>query len=164
VHYPDLTAPAGWPYHRQGLQIRIVPPGATLDSAEATIVVSPLVPRVATTPPPEELIEGALFAEQRTRLELTERKGPTRIKAASGLEGVALEITGFVRPAAPVERRIYVMFADALCGYAVSYLAWQPTFARHVDAFWATAKSVRPFRGRQVAPSGLSPVALLYSD
>jgi hypothetical protein len=164
VFYPDLTAPAGWPYHRQGLQIRVVPPGATLDTAEATIVISPLVARLPTTPPPEELVENAIFAEQRLRLEVSAQKGPTKAKAASGLEGISLEITAFVRPAAPIERRVYVMYADALCYYAVSYLAWEATFERHVEAFWATARSVRPFRGRHLAPSGPSPLGMLYSD
>lgn len=164
VFYPDLTAPPGWPYYRQGLQIRVVPPGATLDSAEATIVVSPLVPRQPSTPPPEELVEDAIFAEQRARLEVTDRKGPTKLKAASGLEGIALEIVGFVRPTGPVERRAYVMYGDALCYYAVTYLAWEQTFARHVEAFWTVAKSVRPFRGRHIAPSGPSPLGMLYSD
>jgi hypothetical protein len=164
VHYPDVTAPPGWPYFRQALQIRVVPPGATPDTAEATMVISPLVPRLASTPPPAELVEAALFAEQRARLELTEQKGPAKLKAASGLEGISFEVAGFVRPMAPIEKRIYVMYADALCYYAVSYLAWEQTFARHVDAFWAMARSVRPFRGRQIPPSGPSPLALLYND
>jgi hypothetical protein len=56
------------------------------------------------------------------------------------------------------------MLADALCYYAVSYLAWQETFTTHVDAFWATARSVRPFRGRHLPPSGPSPDALIYQD
>lgn len=164
VHYPDLQPPAGWPYFRQELQIRIVPPGTTLDSAEATIVVSPLVPRQESTPPPAELIEGALFAEERERFEIVSRKGPSAEKAASGLEGVSYDVVGFVRPRSPNERRLYVMYADDLCLYAVSYLAWERTFDLHLDAFRQTARSVRPFRGSLMMPTGQSPVAVLYSD
>jgi hypothetical protein len=164
VHYPDLAPPAGWPYFRQDLQIRIVPPGTTPDSAEATIVVSPLVPRQATTPPPGELIEEALFHEERERFEIVSRKGPDKVKAASGLEGVAVEVVGFVRPRSPHERRLYVMYGDEICLYAVSYLAWDRAFDRYVEAFRETARSVRPFRGTLLHPTGQSPVALLYRD
>jgi hypothetical protein len=164
VHYPDLQPPAGWPYFRQDLQIRIVPPGTTLDSAEATIVVSPLVPRQPTTPSPEELIEAALFAEERERLEIVSRAAPQPFKADSGLAGVSLEVVAFVRPRAPNERRRYVMVADELCLYAVSYLAWERTFEHHLEAFVEMARSLRPFRGALLMPTGQSPVALLYSD
>jgi hypothetical protein len=164
VHYPDLHPPAGWPYFRQELQIRLVPPGNTLDSADSTIVVSPLVPRQPTTPSPEELIEAALFAEERERFEIVTRKGPEKVKAASGLEGISFEVLGFVRPRSPNERRLYVMFADEICLYAVSYLAWERSFDRHLAAFWETARSLRPFRGTLLYPTGMSPLATLYSD
>ncbi len=164
VHYPDLVTPAGWPYFRQGLQIRVVPPDTTPETAEAAIVISPLVPRAPTTPSPAELIEAAIFEEERQRLEIVEQKGPQATRADSGLEGVFYEIAGYVRPRAPLERRIYVMFQDDLCCYGVSYLAWDATYATHLAAFWSAARSVRPFRGRHVPPSGPSPLAIIYGD
>jgi hypothetical protein len=164
VHYPDLVTPAGWPYFRQGLQIRVVPPERTLETAEATIVVSPLVPRLPSMPSPRELVEAALLEEARQRFEVEGRAGPEPARSDAGLEGISLEVSGHVRPAGPPERRIYVMYADALCFYAVSYLAWAATYATHLDAFRATARSVRPFRGRHLPPTGPSPDALIYRD
>ena len=164
VHYPDLVTPAGWPYFRQGLQIRVIPPERTLDSAEATIVISPLVPRLPSMPPPAELIEAAVAEEERLRFAISRRTGPDPARSDAGLEGIALELAGYVRPAGPPERRLYVMLADALCYYAVSYLAWESTWAQHLEDFNATVRSVRPFRGRHIAPSGPSPDALIYGE
>ena len=164
VHYPDLVTPTGWPYFRQGLQIRVVPPESTLETAEATIVISPLVPRMPTMPSPEALVDAALLEEARQRFEIEGRKGPDRARSDGGLDGISLEVTGFVRPNSPLERRLYVMYADTLCFYAVSYLAWAETFATHLEAFWATARSLRPFRGRHLPPTGPSPDANIYGD
>ncbi len=164
LHYPDLSTPVGWPYHRQGLQIRLVPPGRTLDDAETMIVVSPLVPRQENLPPPDKLVEAAIFTEARQRLEVVSQKGPTPVTSSAGLEGVSYEVLGYVRPRFPREKRIYVMYADTLCYYAVSYLATEPAYDQHAETFWTVAKSIRPFRGRRLAPTAQSPIASLYSD
>ncbi len=164
VHYPDLTPPSGWTAATQGLQVRLVPAGDTLADADVAIIVSPLVPRQPLLPPPEKLIEEALFAESRQRLEITAQSGPKPEKTVSGLAGVAVEVEGYVRPASAPERRIYVMYADSLCYYGVSYLARATQFDAHVADFWATARSIRPFRGRLLPPTGPSPLAMLYSE
>jgi hypothetical protein len=164
VHYPDLVSPSGWPYFRQELQIRIVPPGSTVDTADAALVVSPLVPRLPTVPTAEALIEEAISAEERDRLEVERTDGPKETRADSGLAGIFYDVLGYVRPRSPRERRLYVMFSDELCHYAVSYLAWEEAFERHVAVFWQMAHSVRPFHGSLVLPSGPSPIASLYSD
>jgi hypothetical protein len=164
VHYPDLTPPSGWHSAIQGLQVRLVPPGATIADSDVVIIVSPLVPRQPLLPSPADLIEEAIFAESRQRLEVVAHKGPTADRTLSGLAGVAVELQAFVRPFSAPERRIYAMYADNVCYYAVSYLAREATFAAHVAAFWATARSIRPFRGRVLHPTGPSPLAVLYSD
>jgi hypothetical protein len=164
LHYPDVATPVGWPYFRQGLQIRLVPPGRNLDDAETMIVISPLVPRQDGLPPPDKLIEAAIFAEARQRFEVVSQKGPAAVASQAGLEGVSYEVLGYVRPRFPREKRIYVMFADPICYYAVSYLATEPAFERDAAIFWKTARSMRPFRGHKLAPSGPSPLATIYSD
>jgi hypothetical protein len=164
LHYPDLIAPTGWQSALQGLQVRLVPPGDTLADADVAIIVSPLVPRQPLLPPPAEVIEDAIFTESRQRLEVTSQKGPIPEKTTSGLVGVAYEVEGFVRPVSAPERRIYAMYADSLCYYAVSYLARATAFAAHVQTFWAAARSIRPFRGRVLPPTGPSPTAVLYSE
>jgi hypothetical protein len=164
LHYPDVTMPVGWPYFRQGLQIRLVPPGRTLDDTLNLIVVSPLVPRQDGLPPPEDLIEATIFAESRQRFEVIGQKGPTPARSRAGLDGVSYDVLGYVRPRSQRERRVYVVYADALCYYSLSSLATESAFDEHALAFWEAARSVRPFRGRRLAPTGPSPVALLYSD
>ena len=164
IHYPDLVPPPGWVAGAQGLQVRLVPPGETLAGSDCAIIVSPLVPRQPLLPPPEKLVEETLFTEARHRLEITKQKGPTAQKAASGLAGVSYEVDGYVRPRSAPEKRIYVIYSDSLCYYAIAYLARATAFEAHVADFWATARSVRPFRGRAVAPTSASPTATLYSD
>jgi hypothetical protein len=164
VHYPDLTPPTGWDSALQGLQVRIVPPGETLAEADVSIIVSPLVPRQPLLPPPADLIAEALFTESRQRLDIVSQKGPTPDKTLGGLLGVSFEVECYVRPFSPREKRVYVMYSDAICCYAVSYLARAPSFAKHLPAFWAAARSIRPFRGKLLHPSGPSPTATLYSD
>jgi hypothetical protein len=164
VHYPDLVAPLGWLSGRQGLQVRFVPPDAPADDPDVTIVVSPLVPRQPLLPPPDQVIEEAIFAEERQRFEIITKKGPFSEKTASGLTGVSFEVLGYPRPRWPREKRLYVMYADEICYYAVSYLAREASFSTHVETFWVAARSLRPFRGRLVPPTGPSPTATLYSD
>lgn len=164
VHYPDLVPPSGWHSAQQGLQVRLVPPRETLADASVAIIVSPLVPRQPLLPPPAQLIEEAIFEEARQRLEIVAQKGPTPDKTATGLAGVSYELQAFVRPLSAPERRIYAMYFDSLCYYGISYLARETAFAQHVNAFWTTARSIRPFRGRVLHPTGPSPLAALYSD
>jgi hypothetical protein len=164
VHYPDLVAPPGWSAGTQGLQVRLVPPGAFLDDADVAIVISPLVPRQPLLPPPAQLIEEAIFTESRRRFEVVSQKGPTPDKTQTGLAGVSYEVVGYPRPRWPREKRNYVIYSDTLCYYAVSYLAREEKWKQHVEAFWAAARSIRPFRGRMLAPTAASPVATLYSD
>jgi hypothetical protein len=162
--YPDLVAPTGWTAGAQGMQVRLVPPGARVDDADVAIVISPLVPRQPLLPPPEKLIEDAISAESRTRFEVTSKKGPTADKTASGLGGVWFEIGGYPRPRWPREKRIYVMYADSLCYYGISYLAREDRWKEHAERFWAAARSIRPFRGRVLKPTAASPIATLYAD
>ena len=127
-------------------------------------MISPLVPRQPLLPPPSQLIEEAIFAESRRRFEVVTQKGPTPEKSTTGLTGVAYEVVGYPRPRWPREKRIYVMYADSLCYYGVSYLAREERWKDHVEAFWATARSIRPFRGRILTPTAASPIATLYAD
>ena len=164
VHYPDLVTPPGWLSGTQGLQVRLVPPRSTLDDADVAIIISPLVPRQPLLPPPSQIIEEAIFAESRQRFEVVSQKGPTPEKSTTGLVGVAYEVLGYPRPRWPREKRNYVMYADSLCYYGISYLAREEVWKQHVEAFWAAARSIRPFRGKIIAPSAPSPIATLYSD
>jgi hypothetical protein len=160
IHYPDLTPPPEWTQVHVGLQVRLVPPGETAASSAAAIVISPLVPRQPNIPPPEKLIEEAIFYEAREHFEVQEQKGPTTVKSAAGLAGVSFDVVGYPRPAFPRERRVYVMYADALCYYGVSYVAAEDAFAKHEKLFWAVAKSVRPFHGSVIKPEIASPHAI----
>lgn len=164
VHYPDLTPPVGWQSALQGLQVRLVPPGETLADADVCIIVSPLVPRQPLLPPPAQLIEEVLFTEARQRLEIVSQKGPSPDKTLGGMAGVCFEVECYVRPASPRERRVYVMYSDAVCYYAISLLARATVFAQFVQIFWGAARSIRPFRGKLLHPSGPSPTAMLYRD
>jgi hypothetical protein len=162
IHYPDLTAPPGWAQFHLGLQVRLVPPGETAESSPVTIVISPLVPRQPNIPPPEKLVEAAIFYEARERFEIEEQKGPSGVKAATGLQGISYEVLGYPRPAYPRERRLYVMYADAICYYGISYLAEQSAFGQHDKLFWNVAKSVRPFQGTVVPPELKSPHSIYF--
>jgi hypothetical protein len=158
LHYPDIVAPHGWTYFRAGPQIRLIPPGTRRDTATATIIVSPLVPRQPQMPAPEVLIQMAIEAEAKMSFEITAQVGPTPATTATGLAGASYDVTGYARPAGTVEHRLYVMLADALCYYGVSYLASQATFAEHTADFWAVVQSVRPFEGRVAADQTRPPV------
>lgn len=157
LHYPDIVAPAGWSYFRVAAQVRLIPPATRADTAEAVIIVSPLVPRTPALPKPDQLIEEALDAEIRLRFEPTVHGSFKTAKSDSGLAGVSLEVTGYARPRALTERRVYVVYADDLCVYGVSYLASDTAYAQHLDTFWRVAKSVKPFRGKMVQPAAWTP-------
>lgn len=134
----------------------MMPPGLPPEGAPLAIVVSPLVGRQPKLPPPELLIQMALEAEAKVAFEITQQLGPTAIATATGLAGVSFDVTGYVRPAGAVERRIYVMLADQVCCYGLTYLAQgDALFAHHLAAFWAVVQSVRPFEGKVGAPPSL---------
>jgi len=155
LHYPDLVAPSGWSYFRVAAQVRLIPPGAHAETAEATIIISPLVPRTPALASPEKLIEEALDAEIRFRFEPIARGATKPVQAASGLAGMSLEVSGYARPRALTEKRIYVVYADDVCFYGINYLASDTGYVQHLDTFWRVARSVKPFRGRVVHPGDL---------
>jgi hypothetical protein len=62
--------------------------------------------------------------------------------------GCFYEVRGHIRPSPAIERRIYVMYADALCYYGIHYLADDPSYERFLKPFWDAARSVKPFAGR----------------
>lgn len=156
LHYPDLTPPAGWTYVRQGSQIRLAPPGTPHALATAAIIVSPLLARHERLPPPAELIAMAITVEEKNSLQISRRLGPMATKTDSGLQGIYFEIWGFTGPNRPEEHRLYVLFADALCYYGINYVASVAAFAEHEATFWATARSIQPFRGRVAPPATVS--------
>jgi hypothetical protein len=164
VQYPDLQPPPRWNHFRQGLQVRLIPPEARPEDAPASIVVSPLVPRLPHLLPIDKLVEAAIFAESRQRFEVLSQKGPQKAKAEAGLTGVIYEIHGYPRPQFPREKRIYVMYADEVCYYGLSYLAAEAAYDAHLQTFWAVAGSVRPYQGRLVVAQGASPLGAMYQE
>jgi hypothetical protein len=144
--YPDLDPPAGWALTPVGVQLRLTPPGTSLDSAGAAIIVPPLVGVTANLPPTDRLLEYTLEAEAKERLEVAERSGPTPFVATSGLHGSILFVTGYARPAGPMERRIYVAYRDERALYSVNYLASQDAYGQYEPTFLSVARSVRPLR------------------
>jgi hypothetical protein len=161
LHYPDIVPPPDWTYFRVGPQIRLIPPGTRRDTATAAIIISPLVPRQPQMPAPEVLIPMAIEAEAKVSFEITAQAGPTPVETATGLSGASFDVSGYARPSGPVEHRLYVMLADPLCYYGVSYLANQAASGEHVAAFWSVVQSVRPFDGRIAPDQPRPPVPLL---
>lgn len=157
LDYPELVPPEGWTYVQQGSQIRLLPPGSAAAQAEASIVVAPLLGKHERLPALDKLIELALDTECQVRFTLRERGASRQVASDTGLHGVSLEVSGYARPDGPPERRIYVLYGDAQCVYGISYLAREDAFARHLDTFWATARSLRPFTGRVLSPPQLDP-------
>ncbi|MCE9577583.1 MAG: hypothetical protein K8W52_30820 [Deltaproteobacteria bacterium] len=153
LQYPDLVPPPEWTYFRVGAQVRLIPPGTRADTAPVAIIISPLVPRQPQMPGPEMLVRMALEAEAQASFEITAQLGPTPIETDTGLRGVSFDVTGYARPSRPVEHRLYVMLADDVCFYGISYLASPGAFETHLATFWHTVHSVRPFAGRAAAPS-----------
>jgi hypothetical protein len=156
LHHPDLAAPPmGWSYLRVGSQIRLSPPG-NVDGAEgAAIVISPLVARHKGLPSIERVIAAAIDTEGKTRLQVLERSGPMAMKTTTGLAGCCFEVRGEVRGRAMdaggvIERRVYVMYSDALCYYGINYLAGEAVYEKHLKLFLEAARSVKPFQGRVV--------------
>lgn len=153
IHYPDLgVPPTGWTYVRVGTQMRLSPPGPRPGGHNATIVVAPLIPRHDGLPPIDKLIELALEAEEQLGFQVTEKTGPTPANTTTGLNGCSYEVRGYVRPRSAIERRAYVMYADPLCYYGISYVADEQTYETYQKLFWEVARSIKPFQGRIVAP------------
>jgi hypothetical protein len=157
LDYPDLLPPEGWTYVQQGTQIRLLPPGSTAAQPEAAIVIAPLLGKHERLPPLPKLIELALDTECQVRFTLRERGAPQPLTSDTGLRGVSQEVSGYARPDGPPERRIYVLYGDDQCVYGISYLAREDAFARHLDTFWAAARSLRPFTGRVLSPPQIDP-------
>jgi hypothetical protein len=152
LQYPDLVVPHGWHHLRVGPQIRLMPPDAPPEEAEAVIILSPLLPRTPAVAAPDKLIEDTLDMEVRQRFEVLSRTQPKAVETTTGLKGVFIEVSGYARPKALTEKRIYVVYADSLVYYGVSYLASDTGYARQVKVFWECAKSLRPFRGKPIHP------------
>lgn len=149
LHYFDFDPPAGWNGFRVRNQIRLVPPNTPPDRTHHAIVVSPLVPRTAVLPPAATLIQKALAAETNlTGAKVEDSQGPQPVKTDTGLAGVCFDVR--VRIPAGLERRLYVMYADEVCYYGISYLAEAARFDEHVEAFWTAARSIKPFAGKLV--------------
>lgn len=146
--YPEIAPPPGWTARPYGSQIRLSPP----EGEGAAIYLGPLVGRHERLPPPERLIELALALEEETRFTVTRRGAALPVESEGGLRGVSLEVDGYVRPGAPPERRVYVVYGDARCCYGLSYAAPLEAFPVHEGAFWALARSLRPFAGEVLAP------------
>lgn len=143
IQWPDLgTPPLGWGYARQGVAIHLVPPGAVVGHARATIVVAPMVPVSAQMPPPDVVIDQALNAERaRQGLVVAEDTGAVAVSSASGLRGVRREVV-VVHPGGARQRRAYVMYRDGTWLYGVTYLADEATWATFLPTFDAAASTV----------------------
>ncbi len=160
LHYFDFEPPTGWNGFRVGNQVRLIPPNMPPDKAHHAIIVSPLVPRTKRLPPAEVLIEQALAAEAKlTGAKVEDKQGPQPVKTTTGLAGVCFDVR--VRIPAGLERRLYVMYADELCYYGLSYLAEAVRFDEHVETFWTAARSIKPFTGKLVE---LPPEFAHYTD
>lgn len=151
LHYPDVTAPPGWTHGPHSTQIRFLPPGEPSDSPCAALYLSPLVARHPALPALEQLLARAIATERDARLILTDFREPSAVTAHSGLAGLCVEIACTIRGTQIAERRLYVMYADSLCYYGITYIAVPRVFAQHLEAFWGTAKSKVPFKGRAVS-------------
>ena len=168
LHYPDLGAPPpGWTYARAGSQLRLSPPGSSnAEAGSAAIVISPLVARDADRdqrhglPAIDRLIEMAIETEEKLGLEVLERRGPNAMRTTTGLVGCSYEVRAQRPPPSPeaaapalVERRLYVMYSDALCCYGIHYLADETVYETHLKLFLDAARSLKPFSGRVTAPA-----------
>lgn len=153
LHYFDFVPPPRWNGFRIGRQVRLCPPETPPAEAKNFIVVSPLFPRSPSLPPADVLFEQALaFEVQNTPAKLLSRNGPVPTKSDHGLAGVYYEVT--VEKPDHVERRLYVMLVDELCGYGLSYAGWSDVFDNHVEEFWTSVRTIKPFAGRIVTPTG----------
>ena len=150
LHYPDLTAPAGWTRAPHATQVRFLPPGESPTSPTVAIYLSPLVARHPQLPSLERLIAQTIEVERDARLILNDFREPVAVSAQSGLTGICVELACTVRDTLLAERRLYVMYADALCYYGITYIAAPEVYEQHLATFWSVARSLLPFKGRAV--------------
>jgi hypothetical protein len=153
LHYFDFVPPSRWNGFRIGRQVRLCPPDTPPAEAKNFIVVSPLFPRAPGLPSAETLFDQALaFELQNTQAKLVRKNGPVPTKSDHGLAGIYFEAT--VEKPDHVENRLYVMLADDLCNYGLSYAGWTDVFDKYVDDFWTSVRTIKPFIGRLVMPAG----------
>jgi hypothetical protein len=153
LHYFDFVPPPGWSGFRRDNQVRLIPPNTVPEQAACAIIVSPLVPRSAALPPAEVLFEQTLRAECAiTNAEVLTKNGPLPAHSDHGLSGVSFDV--WLKTAAGIERRLYVLLVDELCYYSINYLSSEPAFAAYELVFWAAVRTIKPFAGRIVLPSG----------
>lgn len=148
-----------------GTLVQYSPPEEIAERAKAAIYVSPLVARHAGLPSPERLIAMAIEAEAAQRIRLTDFREPVPFFADTGLSGLGVEIGCIVPATGARERRLYIMLSDELCYYGLNYMATPEVFLEHLALALATARSIRPFKGRAV--TGTEAVAALqkqYND
>jgi hypothetical protein len=155
--FPDLTPPVGWTSFTLPPQVRLIPPGTTAESARATIIVSPIAPRLPVMPPPSALLAEAIAAEARLRLDVRSQEGPEVAPSDHGLEGVAIRLEAHDRETRSDQRRVYVVYHDDRFMYGASFLAYGADFDAHLPTFWGVARSIRPFHGQVVPPAPLLP-------
>lgn len=165
LHYPELTIPPGWTHGPHATQLRLVPPGESAAEPRVAIYVSPLVARHPQLPSLERLLAQTIEFERDARLVLTDFREPVPVTAESGLAGIRVELGCTVRDSQRAERRLYVMYADTLCYYGVTYIADPALFEQHVTSFWLVARSLKPFKGRAVpAAEQAAKVSGHYND
>ena len=164
LHHPELTTPPGWTRSPHLTQIRFLPPGEPPDAPTAAIYLSPLVGRHAQLPSMERLMAQAIEVEREARLTLTDFREPRPVTTQSGLHGICVELSCTVRDTQVKEQRVYVMYADAVCYYGLTYIAAPAVFATHLPAFWAVAGSLLPFKGRVVTPAAQAAKAVSHYD
>lgn len=157
LHFPDLAAPpAGFTYARVGSQVRLTPPGNGEGAEGAAIVISPLVARQKEMPSIDRAIVAAIEAESRVRLHVLTRSGPSPLRTTTGLAGCSFELHGELRDASGtwIERRVYIMYTDALCYYGIHYVAGEAVYEKYLKPFLEAARSLRPFQGRVLGQAG----------
>ena len=153
LRYPDLTAPTGWSSFSLPPQVRLVPPGTSKETARATMLVSPIVPRTPAMPPPDELIRQAIAMEVKLRLDIVEISPTEKPPSDHGLDGAAVHLRGTERESFHEQRRIYVIYFDERFLYGINFLGFGAAYDEHLDIFWKTARTIRPFRGRVLKPT-----------
>jgi hypothetical protein len=153
--FPDLTAPPGWIGVPFPPQVRLIPPGTTMQTAKATIIVSPIAARTPQMPPPAQLVQAAVEAESARSLDVLEQSGPEKAPSDAGLDGIAFTLRAREQGQNADQGRIYVIYHDDSFLYGINYMAFGATYTEHLATFWKVARSIRPFRGRVVPPSPL---------
>lgn len=153
LHYFDFVPPPRWNGFRVARQVRLCPPETRPEAAVNVIVVSPLVPRSPTLPSAVELHEQKLAYETGlTGAKILSKNGPVPTKSDYGLAGMYFEETLDI----PVQsaRRVSVLLVDEICLYNLSYGASIEAFDKHIEDFWTSVRTIKPFSGRVITPTG----------